>query len=330
MGVGGMSFKVLVSIPWFKDRPAPELERLREAGCELVFNQQGHAYSEAELIDVIADIDATIAGSEPYNETTLSAAGRLKVIARVGVGFDMIDVAAATSHDVPVAMAFGTNHEAVADHAFALMAALSNQLPRYHGDIVQGQWQAHFHQSLWQSTIGIIGLGRIGRALARRAAGFDMRILASDIAPDLAYADANGIEMVDLETLLRRSDFVSVNAPHTKLTDKMINAERLAQMKPGAYLVNTARGGLVDEPALIDSLKAKRIAGAGLDVLAMEPLPEGSPLRSLDNVILTPHCAGVSDRAVTLMLERCIESILAIKAGRHPGEEFLLNPGVLT
>lgn len=324
-----MSFKVLVTIPWFKNRPAPEFDRLKQAGCEIVINEQERAYSEAELIEVIPGVDATIAGSEPYNDKTLAAADALKVIARVGVGYDMIDVAAATRHEVQVAMAFGTNHEAVADHAFALLAALCNQLPTYHREIVAGRWGARFHRSLWQGTIGIIGLGRIGRALARRCAAFDMRILANDIAPDPDYAKANGIEMVDLDQLLQQSDFVSVNAPHTPLTDKMIDAERLSMMKPEAYLVNTARGGLVDEADLIAALREERIAGAGLDVVATEPLPEGSALRDLDNVLLTPHCAGVSDKAVTLMLNRCIDSVLRVKDGRRPEPEFLLNPDVL-
>lgn len=324
-----MSFKVLVTIPWFKTKPAPELDRLREQGCEILINDKGRAYNQAELIEIIPEINATIAGSEPYNESVLAAAGSLKIIARVGVGYDMIDVAAATKRRVPVAMAFGTNHEAVADHAFALLAALCNQLPTYHQQIAGGQWGARFHRSLWQGTIGIIGLGRIGRTLARRCAGFEMRILAHDIVPDVAFAKANNIQMVDLETLLKEADFVSINAPHTDLTDKMINADRLALMKPNAYLVNTARGGLIDEAALIDALSAGKIAGAGLDVVATEPLPKGSPLRNLENVLLTPHCAGISDKAVTLMLNRCIDSILAIKDGQMPPQDLLLNPETL-
>ncbi|MEZ5934201.1 MAG: phosphoglycerate dehydrogenase [Alphaproteobacteria bacterium] len=324
-----MSFKVLVTIPWFKDRPAPEFARLREHGCEILINDKERAYSQTELIEIIPGISATIAGSEPYNEQTLAAADSLRVIARVGVGYDMIDVPAATRRGVPVAMAFGTNHEAVADHAFALLAALCNQLPAYDREVKDGRWGAHFHRSLWRGTVGIIGLGRIGRALARRCAGFEMRILAHDIAPDAAYAAAHGIEMVDLDRLLRESDFVSVNAPHTDLTDKMINTERLSLMKPGAYLVNTARGGLVDEPALIEALSCRKIAGAGLDVVAVEPLPADSPLCRLDNVLLTPHCAGVSDKAVSLMLDRCIDSVLAIKEGRKPERHLLLNPEVL-
>jgi len=325
-----MSFKVLVTVPWFQKRPTSGLERLRDAGCEVLINDQGRAYNEAELIEVIPEINATIAGSEPYNETTLAAARALNVIARVGVGYDRIDVAAATAKRIPVAMAFGANHEAVADHAFALLATLCNQLPTYHQQIQAGQWGARFHRSLWQGTMGIIGLGRIGRALARRCAGFDMRILAHDIVPDPDFAAAHGIEMVDLETLLKEADFVSVNAPHTALTDKMINAERLALMKADAFLINTARGGLINETDLIDALRTGKIAGAGLDVVATEPLPKESPLRDLDNVLLTPHCAGVSDKAVTLMLNRCIDSILAIKDGGSPPRELLLNPDVLS
>ena len=324
-----MRFRVLVTIPWFKDKQAPEFDHLRAAGCEILINENARAFSEAELIEVIPEIHATIAGSEPYNEKTLAAARSLKVIARVGVGYDMIDVAAATKRRIPVAMAFGTNHEAVADHAFAMLATLCNQLPIYHSRIQKGEWRARFHRSLWQGTIGIVGLGRIGRALARRCKGFDMRILAHDVEPDTTFAQANGIEMVGLEKLLEEADFVSINAPHTPLTDKMINAERLARMKPSAFLINTARGGLVDEPALIEALRTEQIAGAGLDVVATEPLPETSPLRDLDNVLLSPHCAGVSKKAVSLMLNRCVDSILEIKEGRKPPSDLLLNPAVL-
>ncbi|MGI9436120.1 MAG: phosphoglycerate dehydrogenase [Geminicoccaceae bacterium] len=323
-----MTFKVLVATPWFKTRPAPALDRLRAAGCEVVTNQQERAYNETELIQAIPGIHATIAGSEPYNDRTLSAAGDLKVVARLGVGFDQIDVTAATRHGVAIAMAFGTNHEAVADHAFALIAGLGNQLLPYRRKIMDGGWGSHFHRSLWKSTVGIIGLGRIGRALARRCAAFEMRTLAFDVQPDADYAKAAGIELVDLDTLIGQSDFISVNTPHNPDSDKLINAERLAQMKPTAYVVNTARGGVIDEAALVEALQSGRIAGAGLDVFEVEPLPKQAALRSLDNVLLTPHCAGSSDRAVDLMLARCIDSILAIKDGGNPGEQYLLNPEV--
>jgi D-3-phosphoglycerate dehydrogenase len=324
-----MSFKVLVSIPWFKSRDIPHIERLTQAGCEVVVNGLEHTYDAEELSRAIPGVDATIAGSEPYNEQTLAAADRLKVIARVGVGYDQIDLAAATKQKVQVAMAFGTNHEAVADHAFALMAALANNLLPYHRKVMDGGWGGAFHASLWRATTGIVGLGRIGRALARRCKGFEMRVLAADTLPDRDYCAAEGIELVDFETLLKDSDFVSINAPHAPESDRLINREALSLMKPTAYLVNTARGGLVDQQALLEALQSGRIAGAGLDVFEIEPLPEGDPLRELDNVLFTPHCAGSPEKALGMMLERCIESVLAVKEGKSPGAPYLLNPEAL-
>jgi len=169
----------------------------------------------------------------------------------------------------------------------------------------------------------------IGRALARRCRGFEMRVLAYDPIADPAYAAAERIELVEIEDVFREADFVSVHAPHSPETDKLVNRERLALMKPSAFLINTARGGLVDESALIEALAEGRIAGAGLDVLESEPLPAGSPLRGLPNVVLTPHCAAGSISAVAAMTERCVDNILAIREGRSPGDEYLLNPEVL-
>lgn len=320
--------RVLVAMPragtW-----APEIfERLAHAGFEVTFNEHGRAMTEDELAEALPGVFATIAGSEPYNDRTLGAADELRVVARMGVGYDKVDVAAATRHGVAVAMAFGTNHEAVADHAFALTAALASRLLPYHRKVLDGGWGGDVHASLWRATVGIVGLGRIGRAFARRCRGFEMRVLAYDAVPDAAYAEAEGIEMVPLERLFREADFVSVHAPLTPESAKLVDRERLALMKPGAYLVNTSRGGLVDEEALIEALEAGRIAGAGLDVFATEPLPADSPLRKLPNVVLTPHCAGNNAVSLVAMLERCIASITAVAEGRSPGDEFLLNPEV--
>jgi D-3-phosphoglycerate dehydrogenase / 2-oxoglutarate reductase len=322
--------RVLVAIPWLTDRAQPALERLRGAGFELAYNETGRTLREEELIDHLQnEVFATIASSEPYNERVLAAAPDFKVVARMGVGYDQVDVAAATRHGVAVAMAFGTNHEAVADHAFALIAALGCQLLPYHDKVMAGRWGGNIHASHWQSSVGIIGLGRIGRAVARRCKGFEMRVLAYDTVKDEAYARANGIAYVPLERLLAESDFVTVHTPHNAETDKIINRERLALMKRSAYLVNTSRGGTVDEAALIEALREGRIAGAGLDVFEIEPLPAGSPLRELRNVILSPHSAGSNTRSVADMLARCAESIIAIGEGRNPGDPYVLNPEVL-
>jgi phosphoglycerate dehydrogenase-like enzyme len=323
-----MAIKVLYAVPQVHEAIRPVLERLRAADCELIFNQAGHALTEQELIDLLPGVFGTIAGGEPYTERAFAAAPALKVVARMGVGYDKVDVAAATRHGVAIAMGFGTNHEAVADHAFALMAGLGNRLQAYHREVMDRRWGGHFHPGLWRTTVGIIGLGRIGRALARRCRGFDMRILAYDAVPDAAHAREHGIELVELETLFSEADFVSVHAPLTPETAKLVNRERLALMKPSAFVINTARGGLVDEAALHEALSAGRIAGAGLDVFEVEPLPANSPLRQLDSVLLTPHCAGGSIEAVVSMTDRCVDNILAIRDGRALGEG-LLNPEAL-
>ena len=187
--------KVLVAIPRVHKATRAGLERLRAAGMELVVNPHGRTLREAELLDLLPGCFATIAGGERYDERVFAAAPELKVVARMGVGYDAVDVAAASRHGVAVAMGFGTNHEAVADMAFALMAALSNRLFAYHREVMEGRWGGHFQPGLWRSTVGIVGLGRIGRALARRCRGFEMRVLAHDPIADRADAAANGIEL---------------------------------------------------------------------------------------------------------------------------------------
>jgi D-3-phosphoglycerate dehydrogenase / 2-oxoglutarate reductase len=323
-----MTIKVLCAVPQVHEAVHPVLERLRAADCELTFNQTGHTLTEPELIGLLPGVFGTIAGGEPYTERVFAAAPDLEVVARMGVGYDKVDVAAATRHGVAIAMGFGTNHEAVADHAFALIAALGNRLPSYHGEVMDGRWGGHFHPGLWRTAVGIIGLGRIGRALARRCRGFEMRILAYDAVPDPAYARAHGIELVDLETVFKEADFVSVHAPLTGASAKIVSREQLALMRPSAFLINTARGGLVDEAALHEALSAGRIAGAGLDVFEVEPLPASSPLRQLDNVLLSPHCAGGSIEAVVAMTDRCVDNILAIRDRRRPAGG-ILNPETL-
>ena len=320
--------KVLVTLPYLYGRQAPYLTRLEKAGFEIAFNDRGRRYTEDELVEILPGCFATIAGSEPYTERVLTAARDLRVIARWGVGYDRIDVASATRHGVAVAMTFGANHEAVADHAFALIGGLACALLPTHGHVAGGDWLEGFHGSLWKATVGIIGLGRIGRAVARRCKGFEMRILANDIAADTDDARRNGIALVPLEPLIRESDFVTLHAPLTDETRDLMNRERLAWMKPTAFLINTARGELIDEDALFEALSAGVIAGAGLDVFRREP-PTDSPLLRLGNVLFTPHSATQNDKSEALVADRCVDSILAIARGEDPGGDDVLNPEVL-
>ena len=319
--------KVLINVYHLAERKAPYLQRLRDAGFELEFNRFKRQQNEDELIAALPNAFATFAGGEPYTERVLAspAARDLKILARFGVGYDKVDVKAATQHGVVVAMAFGANHESVADGAFALMAACAGDIVNRDRLVRTGGWGSAFHLGLWHSTVGLVGMGRIGRALAKRCQGFDMRVIASDPAPDRAWAQANNVTLMPLAQLLRESDFVSLHAPWNPETESMINAERLALMKPSAYLINTARGHLVDEDALYHALKARTIAGAGIDAFRREP-PTGSLLLSLDNIVFTPHSSGMDITAEHAMANRVIDSILAMWNGQDPGKEFILNP----
>ena len=320
--------KVLVCAMQLHKRRGAWLQRLEEAGFDVEFNTLGRKFTEAELIDHLPGAYATIAGSEPYNERSFAAAPELRIIARWGVGYDQVDVDAATRNGVAVAMAFGANHEAVADAAFALMSAQANDILPYHNLVAGGGWGGRYHVGLHKKTVGIVGLGRIGRAFARRCQGFETRTLGYDpLIPADAVRDL-GVQLVPLEQLLAESDFVSLHAPRAPETEGLINHESLALMKPSAYLINTSRANVVDEAALIDALTNGGIAGAGLDVFAAEP-PGDSPLLKLDNVILMPHSAGASGDAVEGVSERCVESIIAIHRGESPGDALVLNPETL-
>ncbi len=310
------------------ERAVPYVQRLEREGFAVVPNPTGRWLTEDELIHMLPGVFATIAGIEPYTERVFAAARDLKIVARYGVGYEMVDVEAATRHGVAIALAVGTNHEAVADSTLTLMAAVVGNVVRHHLRVSRGEWQMDLHPGLWRATVGIVGLGRIGKAVAQRCRGFEMRILAYDLVPDAAFAEGNGIQLVPLEVLLREADIVTLHAPLTPETESLMNRERLALMKPGAYLVNTARGGLVDEAALYAALTSGHLAGAGLDVFRHEP-PTGSPLLALDNVVLSPHSAGTNVTSEAAVANRCIDSILARARGDGPEPPYLLNPEVL-
>jgi len=320
--------KILWAAYHLGDRAIPFIRRLEEAGFEVIRNPLGRLYREEELIAALPGVFATVASVEPYTERVFQAAPGLRVVARYGVGYEMIDVAAATRHGVVVAMAFGTNHETVADCTLALMTALVRNIVANHLRMKGGGWRSDMCPGLWRSTVGIIGLGRIGKAVARRCRGFEMEILAYDPVQDTAFALEHGVTYVPLETLLRKADIVTLHALHTPETENMIDRKTLALMKATAFLVNTARGALVDEDALYETLTSRRIAGAALDVFKVEP-PVNSPLLTLDNVILSPHVAGSDLPTEARVANRCIDSIIALARGENPGSEYLLNPEVL-
>lgn len=322
------SRKVLFALPTVSDMPVPALDRLTAAGFAIEQVHGRRMLTEDELIARLPGVCATIAGGEPYTERVFAAGPALKLVARHGAGFDKVDLAAATRHGVVVTTTPGSNANAVADLTIGLMCAVRRQLVRLDRLIREGGWGSDYVPALWRSTIGIVGLGHIGKCVARRCLSFEMQVLATEPAPDMAFVRQHGIELVELEELCRRADIITLHAPATPQNRDLINRERLGLMRPTAILINTARGALVDQDALIEALKKGQLAGAGLDVFQREPL-ESSPLLGLDNVVLTPHCAGKDLTAQVATLGRCVETILRFFQGEplEPGD--LLNPEVL-
>lgn len=312
---------VLVSAGLLKDFPGPHEAMLRAAGFTLRYPEPWpHQLTEAEVEAHLSGVDAILCGSEPYPARVLAKADRLKVLARLGVGHDAIDKSAATERGIAVAITVGGNHHGVAEHAFALILSLYKQVPTTMQALKAGEWQRATTRPLRGQTLGIVGLGRIGKALVPRAAAFGLKVLATEIEPDQRFIQEWGIELVPLPELLRRADIVSLHTPLTPQTRHLIRAETLRQMKPTAFLINTSRGGVVHEEDLVAALREKRIAGAGLDVFSKEPLegPPSHPLFSLDNVVLTPHTAGTDEQSRHDMARLAAEAIITLQAGGWP------------
>ena len=318
--------KVLIAPAPLANLNSKFVQVLRDAGFELVYQGRGHQLSEDELLVALAGIRASLAGSEPYTAKVLAAHPQLHVIARVGVGYDAVDVPAATANGVAVTIAPGTNQDAVAEHTFLLLLGLVKNIIAQHQGVVSGTWPRGANLPLRGRTLGIAGLGRIGKAVALRGEVFGMKLLAYEPYPDKAFAAAHHLEFVPFERLLAESDFVTLHLPMTAESKYLINRRTLALMKPTAFLINTARGGLVCEADLIEALRAKKIAGAGLDVFEEEP-PGHSPLFTLNNVLLTPHAAGVDLQSRDDMALSAAEAIVSLSRGEWPAEK-VVNPEV--
>lgn len=302
---------------------------LRQAGYELVFPKKNAQMSESELREVLPGCVASLAGSEPYTPAVLAeaAARGLKVIARAGVGYDAVDVPAATEQGIPVCIAPGTNQDAVAEHTFMLMLALAKNLIPQHILVKQGDWPRRANLPLRGTTLGVIGLGRIGKAVARLGQAFQMNVVAHEPYPDTAFAAKHGIPLLPLDDVLKQSDWVTLHLPMLADSKHIINARTLGLMKPTAFLINTARGGVIHEADLYEALKAKRIAGAGLDVFDEEPPGKTHPLLTLDNVVFTAHTAGVDMKSRDDMARLAAQAIIKLLAGEWPAD-WIVNPQV--
>ena len=296
-------------------------------GFELVYPRVGRQLVEAELTRFLDGCVAALAGSEPYTRKVLEAHPQLRVIARVGVGYDAVDVAAATEHGIVVTIAPGTNQDAVAEHTLMLILACARTLVTQHNQIVAGRWPRHANVPVRGQKLGIVGLGRIGQAVALRALAFGMEVLAYEPAPNRDFVEQHRISMLPFEQVVRHADFLSLHAPLTVQTQHLMNARTLAWMKPTAYLINTARGGLVCEKDLAVCLERRQIAGAGLDVFEEEPPSPNNPLLRLDNVICTAHTAGVDWKSRDDMALSAAKALVDLSHGDWPAEK-IVNPEV--
>lgn len=290
---------VLMTAPYM----IPFLERFKATfdkyAVELIVPEVRERMEEADLLKYAGQFDGAICGDDRYTARVLEAcAPRLKVISKWGTGIDSIDSAAASRLNVTVARTPNAFTTPVADSVLGYMLAFVRRQPWMDSAMKRGEWEKIPGRTLSECTLGVVGVGAIGKAVTRRARAFGMKILGTDIVDiDHVFISESGIEMTDLSSLLSASDFVSLNCDLNPTSRHLINARTLAQMKPTAVLVNTARGPIVDEPALIAALQSGGIAGAALDVFESEPLPHDSPLLGMDNVMLAPHNANSSPAA---------------------------------
>jgi D-3-phosphoglycerate dehydrogenase len=311
-----------------RDLLDPERVELERVGARQVVLPR--IDDQEELIEKAGDADGLIIVDSPVTRRVMEAIPGLKVVLRTGVGVDVIDVDAATDLGIAVVCVPDLWIREVANHAMAMLLACNRRLFLLDSSVRSGDWLPIIPPpvgSVHGETLGIVGLGRIGRALSSRAAAFELDVIAYDpYLPPEAFSDA-GVESVSFDELLRRSDYISLHSPKTDETAHLLDEDALRRMKPTAYLINTSRGPLVDQAALVRALSEGWIAGAALDVLEKEPPESSEPLLKMKNVILTPHSSYYSDAAIEQLPVRCGQEVALVLTGRMP--KNLFNPEVL-
>jgi D-3-phosphoglycerate dehydrogenase len=285
---------------------------------EVVVNPFARPLTSEEVAVLLPGCQGYIAGLDVIDREALATADSLRVIARYGAGVDRIDLDAARKKGIIVTNTPGANAISVAELAIALMLSVARRIPEADRVTKAGGWSRLQGLALEGRTVGLIGLGAIGKAVARRLQAFDCRILAYDPYVDAAYALADDITLLPLDDLLPQSDIVSLHVPALPVTRGMVNADFLARMKPGAILINTARGELVDEAALLISLTSGHLRGAGLDAFAVEPPGEDNPLFALPQIVVTPHTGAHTDSATNAMGWGALRNLLAALRGENP------------
>ena len=292
--------KILVTPRSFGKNDDAPFKLLEGKGVEIVRNDTGGIMSEEAMKAAVKGVEGIIVGVDPLTAGVMSEAPELRAVAKYGVGTDNIDLGYCSANGIKVSITTGANSGAVADYTFALMLALARKIVPIDKQCREKDWTKITTSDVAGKTLGLIGLGSIGKNVVSRAKGFDMRVLAYRRSWDEKYAAEAGVEYATVDEICAQSDFISLHAPLTDETRNVIGQREISLMKPGAFVINTSRGGLIDEDALLDALESRRIGGAGLDVFAKEP-PEDVRWFSLDNVVLGSHCAASTTGAADMM-----------------------------
>jgi phosphoglycerate dehydrogenase-like enzyme len=310
--------RILVTPSLLRNAQGPYHDVLSRAGLEVVYPKIAESQMVGRgLIAELDGIEGVLAGGEAFTGDVL-AATRLRAIARMGVGFDAVDVPAATHRKIAVTITPGTNEHSVAEQTMALILGVFRGFPARDREVRQGVWDRKLLKRLAGRTLGLVGMGRIGKAVVPRAIGMGLNVIAYDPLPDRQFAAAHGITLCSLDALLAAADIVSLHLPWSAETTDLIDARALAKMRPGSVLINTARGGLVDETALADALASGHLFAAGLDVFKVEPLPLDSPLLKFDNVLLAPHMGGLDEESSEAMATLAAQCLAKLYRGEWP------------
>ena len=315
--------KILLTTTSFQDTPGPHHDLLARSGYEVI--RARGPLSEAQMLDLIGEhdgFDALLNGDDRISARVIDAVGdRLKVIAKYGIGLDSIDVAYATAKRIPVLFTPGVNHTTVAEHAFGLMIALAKDFWIHASAVKNGRWTRRTGHELMGKTLGVLGLGRIGQEVVKRANAFDMRCVAYGRSWPEAFASDYGVErMTSVEALLQRADVVSLHLSLDDTTRGLINSRTLALMKPGAYLINTARGGLVVEDDIAQACRSGQLGGYATDVVDEEPMRPDHPFQLIDTILVTPHIGSRTFESVERQAVRAVTNLVEFLSG---GQDYI-------
>lgn len=321
-----MTNKVLIGVTNYSQFCAEAEHLLISAGFELIKNPHQRPYKSEELRALAPDVSAVIAGMESWDRKTISYFDKLKIIEKFGVGVDTIDLKAAEENGITVGNALGQNSVSVANMTIALMLAVLRKLVMYVNTTRAGEWVRDMADDIDGKTIGIIGFGDIGRKVAKRLMGFDVRILAYDTAPNVEIAKELNTEMVSFDRLIEESDIITIHVPNLPSTYHLIGEREFEKMKCNAIIINTARGPIIDEEALVKSLEAGKLAGAGIDVYKSEPVKPDNPLMKIKTVVCTPHTSSETHKAYHDISMCTAQAIIDYFNGKKP--HFIITPKI--